>query len=135
MQDTPGKKSGSFRVPREGETAADVWFRIHLTVTDSTGLTHTTFRDVHPQTVNVTVTPSHPGLAFNLDGPPVDAPQTFAAVVGMRRTLGADAAQVVDGVNYTFQHWTGSRKPDFTFTVPARDRTLELVYVAQPPGT
>ena len=86
---------------------------------------------MHPRTVNVTVNASQPGLAFNLDGPPVAAPQTFKAVVGMRRTLGADVTQVVDGVNYTFERWSASRQPQFAFTVPARDRTLELLYAAQ----
>jgi hypothetical protein len=131
LQDTPGKKAGSFRVPREGEQSANVWFRIHLTVIDSTGLRSTTFRDVHPQTATITVNANHPGLHFRLDGPPLDAPQSFEAVVGMKRTLGADASQVVDGVNYSFQRWSQSRKPDFTFVVPARDKTLEVLYAAQ----
>jgi hypothetical protein len=128
MPNTPGKKAGAFRVPREGEQSANVWYRIHLTVTDSSGLSSTTFRDVHPRTVNVTVNANHPGLVFRLDGPPVPAPMTFQAVVGMKRTLGADASQLVDGVSYTFEKWSQSRKPDFTFTVPAKDKTFEVVY-------
>lgn len=49
----------------------------------------------------------------------------------MKRTLGAEASQVVDGVNYSFRRWSQSRKADFTFVVPARDKTIEVLYVAQ----
>jgi hypothetical protein len=62
LQETPGKTGGSFKVPREGETSANVWFRIHLTVTDpATGHTASTFQDVHPRTAEITVTTSQPG--------------------------------------------------------------------------
>ena len=38
--------SGTFVIPAAGETAANVWYRIHLTVSDSGGRTHSVFRDV-----------------------------------------------------------------------------------------
>ena len=133
LPETPGRTAGSIRIPRDGETAADVWYRIHLTVTDSAGFTHTTFRDVHPRTATVTVNASHPALQVRVDGQPMPAPLTFDAVVGMRRTLGADASQVVDGVSYTFQKWSKGRKGDeLTFIVPARGRTFLANYAPQP---
>ena len=36
-------------IPTTGETAANVWYRIHLTVRDAGGLTHSTFSDVVPR--------------------------------------------------------------------------------------
>ena len=45
---TTGATSGSFTIPTSGETSSNVWYRIHLTVRDSGGLTHETFRDVLP---------------------------------------------------------------------------------------
>ena len=39
MPDTTGITSGSFTIPTPGETATNVWYRIHLTVRDSGGLT------------------------------------------------------------------------------------------------
>jgi hypothetical protein len=130
LPETPGKKAGSFRVPHEGDTSTDVWYRIQLTVTDSTGLSSTTFRDVRPQTATVTVNASSPGLSFTLDGSPLPAPQSFEAVVGMKRTLAAAASQVVDGVTYTFRKWSKGKRPEFSFVVPPRDQTLELTYLA-----
>ena len=43
---TTGASSGSFVIPTTGHTAANVWYRIYLTVRDAGGLTHTTQRDV-----------------------------------------------------------------------------------------
>ena len=42
--------SGSFTIPTTGQTAADVWYRIQLTVRDAGGLETTTYRDVLPRT-------------------------------------------------------------------------------------
>ena len=50
---TSGSTSGSFTIPTTGETDADVWYRIHLTVVDSNGLTQTTYRDVIPNTSTI----------------------------------------------------------------------------------
>jgi hypothetical protein len=129
IQETPGKTGGSFKVPREGETSANVWFRINLTVTDpATGQTTETFRDVHPRTAEITVTTSQPGMTVQIDGPAVGAPVTFTAVVGMKRTLNVDATQVVDGVSYTFEKWSKGRKSTLDFIVPARNTTFEAFY-------
>ena len=45
--------SGSFTIPTVDETSSNVWYRIHLTVRDSTGLTRSSFRDVLPNTVDL----------------------------------------------------------------------------------
>ena len=129
IQETPGKTGGSFKVPREGETSANVWFRIHLTVTDpATGQATETIRDVHPHTAEITVTTSQPGTTVSIDGPAVGAPVTFTAVVGMKRTLTVDATQVVDGVSYTFEKWSKGRKSTLDFIVPARNTSYEAFY-------
>ena len=41
---TSGSTGGSFTIPTTGETATNVWYRIHLTVRDSGGLTATDVR-------------------------------------------------------------------------------------------
>ena len=46
---TSGITSGSFVVPVIGETSPNVWYRIHLSVVDSVGLTNEIFRDVLPE--------------------------------------------------------------------------------------
>ena len=70
--------------------SANVWYRIHLTVTDSGGLPTSTFRDVNPRTVarsRLATTPS--GLQLLLDGQPVTTPYAFTGVVGIERSIEA----------------------------------------------
>ena len=43
---TSGITSGTFVIPTTGETSANVWYRVFLTVTDSGGRTHTVQRDI-----------------------------------------------------------------------------------------
>ena len=124
-----GKRSGSVLIPRVGETSANVWYRIHLTVTDSQGLATTTVRDVHPQKVTVTVD-GPPGAEVALDGQPMAAPFSFTSVVGMRRQLAAPLMQEIEGVAYTFARWQGGggRSAAMGLTTPAKDRTFTVVY-------
>ena len=48
-----GATGGNFTIPNTGETATDVWYRVHLTVRDSGGLTHTVTRDILPNTATL----------------------------------------------------------------------------------
>jgi PKD repeat protein len=127
----PGKPAGSFKVAREGVTTAATGFhRIHLTVTDPlTGLVTTTFQDVHPRTAQINVSAGLPGLKLNVNGSPVVAPLTMTALVGTKYNFAADATQIVDGVTYTFQKWNAGRRPELSYVVGAKDRTIEATYV------
>lgn len=49
-----GAASGAFTIPATGETAAG-WYRVHLTVRDSAGLTDSVFVDVVPRHPSVGV--------------------------------------------------------------------------------
>jgi glucose/arabinose dehydrogenase len=128
MPETPGKKSGRIRIPTLGEASPDVWYRVHLTVTDSAGVPTTTFRDVHPRTVTITAATTVPGLQLNLDGQPTAAPLTFTAVVGLRRTLEAPATQIVEGQTFAFRGWGRRKKPLLEFKTPKRDQTYAAAY-------
>ena len=94
---TSGATGGTFTIPTTGETSANVWYRIYLTVSDSAGLTHTTQRDVLPRKVQLTLATSPAALQLRLDGQPVNTPTTFEAVVGIERTLGAPTPQTSGG--------------------------------------
>ena len=84
-----GATSGSVVIPAVGHTESTVWYRVHLTVADSAGRTATTFRDIQPRKVNVTLASSPSGASLTLDGQPVTAPFTFTGVAGVQRTIGA----------------------------------------------
>ena len=123
-----GVASGSFAIPKTGETADNVWYRIYLTVTDSTGLTHESTRDVLPNKSTMTFETNPPGLNLTLDGSPFTAPQPVVGVVGIPRTLGAPSPQVLSGITYEFESWSDGGLATHTIDTPAIDTTYTAVY-------
>ena len=127
---TTGQTSGSFTAPANGETSANVWYRIHLSVTDAEGLTHSVFRDVQPRTVSVTLATSPAGLSLDLDGAARATPHTFTGVQGITRGLGAPATQVVGGVTYGFLSWSDGGARNHNISTPTTNATYTAVYQA-----
>ncbi|MFP5262260.1 MAG: PQQ-dependent sugar dehydrogenase, partial [Blastocatellia bacterium] len=103
---TTGATSGSFTIPTNGETATNVWYRIYLTVRDSGGLIHTSFRDVTPITETITLATNPSGLQVKLDDQPRTAPITVSNVAGINRIIEAVSPQTVGGVTYEFVSWS-----------------------------
>ncbi len=111
---------GSFEIPRNGETSADVWYRIYLTVTDSSGLTHVSFRDILPNKVTFIVDTEPPGLTINLDGQPQRAPKLVTGVVGMNRILEAPLENDFCSQSFEFSSWKdGESEPSRTIVTPS----------------
>jgi hypothetical protein len=119
---TSGSRTGSFVVPTTGETSANVWYRIYLQVTDSRGLSHTSFRDVTPRTVQITLTTFPAGLQITLDGQPHTAPYTVTGVVGMTRTIGSVSPQV-KSLTWGFKSWSDQGAFIHDTTTPATNVT------------
>ncbi len=103
---TSGVTGGSFIIPTRGETSADVFYRIQLTVRDSAGLTGSTFHDVVPRKSTLTLTTEPAGLRVTLDGQTVTTPQAVQSVVGIVRTLGVISPQSSGGITYVFDSWS-----------------------------
>jgi glucose/arabinose dehydrogenase len=125
---TSGSTGGSFTIPRTGETSANVWYRIHLTVRDSGGLTHSTFVDVVPRKVTLTLAASPSGLQVTLDGQPVVTPHSVQGVVGILRTLGVVSPQTSGGTTYEFQSWSDGGAATHDITTPASNTTYTATY-------
>ncbi|MGY0236738.1 PQQ-dependent sugar dehydrogenase [Longispora urticae] len=119
-----GQASGTFVVPTVGEVSANVFYRIHLTATDAVGLTHHVVRDIHPNTVQVTLASTPSGLRLTLDGQPVTAPHTVTGVVGMTRELGVVSPQ--DGRE--FSSWSDGGAATHTVTLPAAPVTYTAAF-------
>jgi glucose/arabinose dehydrogenase len=120
---TSGTTGGSFTIPRVGETSANVWYRILLTVRDSGGLTSTTFVDVVPRKVTLSLATSPSGLQLTLDGQPAATPFSVQGVVGITRTLGVVSPQTVGGVTYEFVSWSDGGAATHDITTPASNTT------------
>jgi glucose/arabinose dehydrogenase len=136
LPDTSGSTEGSFTAAPDGHTDDDVWYRIHVTVTDSGGLTASAYRDVHPRTVSVTLAASVPGLQLRLDGQPVTAPHTFRGVTGVNRSIDAPSPQTVGGTTYEFLSWSDGGAAGHTISTPSADATYTATFgeVASTPG-
>ena len=134
VPETPGASGGSFEVPARGETSADVWYRIHLTVRDSGGLTHTTWRDVRPRTASVTLATDVAGTSLVLDGQPVQPPFSFVGVTGIVRTLGAPSPQSVGAATYEFDSWSDGGSATHEITTPAAATTYTARFRAATTG-
>jgi len=125
---TSGITGGSFRIPTTGETAANVFYRIYLTVMDSGGLTHTVSRDVTPRTATVTLNTSPAGLQVTLDGQPRTDGYSELNVVGIERTLGVVSPQIIGGETYNFVSWSDNGAATHNINVPAGNATYTALF-------
>ena len=115
-------------IPNTGETSANVFYRVRLTVVDSGGQQASAIRDVAPRTVQVTLASSPSGAGLTLDGQPVTAPHPFVGVVGMRRTIGAPPSIVVGNKTYDFVSWSDGFAQEHVITTPAANQTYTATY-------
>ena len=123
MQPTSGITAGTYMIPDSGETAANVFYRIYLTVRDSAGLVHTVFRDVQPRKVTITLDSAPGNAQLTLDGQPVTAPFSFIGVAGMKRTLGVPSPQQIRGREYSFRAWSDGGAQMHVITTPIGNST------------
>jgi hypothetical protein len=93
MPATSGVTSGTFTIADRGETSANVFYRVYLTVRDSAGLTQTSTVDPAPLTSVVRIESNVPNAQLTLDGAPITAPFEFTGVEGIIRTLGVVTPQ------------------------------------------
>ena len=121
--------SGTFNIPTAGETSANVFYRIHLTVTDSAGAQASTFVDILPNVVTLTLDTQPGGLQLTLDGQPITTPYALESVVGITRTLGAPSPQQLTGKrNYNFAQWSDGGAQTHDITTPAADTAYSATY-------
>jgi glucose/arabinose dehydrogenase/PKD repeat protein len=132
-----GVSSGSFTIPTSGEDATDVWFRIHLTATDSgdplgpgSRASGSTYVDVLPNVATITLDaePSGQGLKVSFSGTQVVAPASFDSVVNFPRAITAPSPQTANGRVWTFLHWNDVVANTRTIATPPTDTTYTAVF-------
>jgi hypothetical protein len=128
MAATTGARSGTFTIPTTGETSANVWYRLYLTVRDSAGATRTVQRDILPRKVSLTLATNPAGLQLRLDGQPVATPLTFDAVVGIVRSLDAPSPQTSGATSYQFASWSDGGAASHTISTPAANTIYTATY-------
>lgn len=123
-----GVTGGSFQIPANDHTETDVWYRIHLTVTDSSGLQHEVTRDVFPNLVTLTLGSNIPGASLTLDGQPFTAPIVTQSVVGVLRGIGAPSPQTINGNQHNFVAWSDGGAATHTITTPNTNTTYTAMF-------
>jgi glucose/arabinose dehydrogenase len=130
---TSGVTSGTFTIANRGETSANVFYRVVLTVRDSSGLTHTSSVDVRPLTSVVRIESNIPNAQLTLDGAPITAPFSFTGVEGVIRTIGAVTPQTSGGTTYDFANWSDGGQATHEIVTPNEDTTFTALF--QPAST
>lgn len=115
-----GVKSGNFTASNQGEKTPNVWYRFTVKVTDSNGLTGTSFVDIKPNLVDVTAASSPVPLNLEFNQKPVTAPSTKQVVANAAlQTLNAPTPQYAGNIRYDFDHWSQGGTANQTFKAPA----------------
>jgi glucose/arabinose dehydrogenase len=129
MADTVGITSGTFAIPNSGETSANVWYRVYLTVTDLGGLSTTTYVDVQPNKSTLTLATVPAGLQVTLDGQPMTTPLSVSSVVGIIRSIGAVTPQISGGNSYEFASWSDGGAATHNLSTPSANTTYTATYL------
>ena len=128
MPATSGITSGTFTIADRGETSANVFYRVYLTVRDSAGLTQTSTVDLRPLTSVVRIESNVANAQLTLDGAPITAPFQFTGVEGIIRTLGVVTPQTSGGTSYDFVSWSDGGQPTHEIVTPNDDTTFNALF-------
>jgi glucose/arabinose dehydrogenase len=128
-----GVTSGSFNTETVHEAAIDVFYRVNLTVTDSTGLLHTSHVDVLPRISTVTLDSNVSGISFTVDGAAYTSP--FQGVAGIIRTLAAPLTQTIGGSTFEFVSWSDGGTATHQISTPVANTTYTATYRLLPPSS
>jgi glucose/arabinose dehydrogenase/PKD repeat protein len=113
--------------PEDLSAVGTSWIEVHLTATDTGGLTHTVSRNYLPRKVDLTlaVTPAGPGLTLN--GSAVTPPFTFTSWQGWVITLGAPNVTNATG-KWRWVSWSDGGTQIHTVTTPGVDTTYTATF-------
>jgi glucose/arabinose dehydrogenase len=123
-----GVKSGSFTIPTRGETSDNVWYRIHLIVSDSQGGTDSVYRDIFPRKSTITLATQPTGLSVKIDGQAQASPLSIVSVENLERSIGVLTPQQANGKTYTFEKWLHGGTETQTISTPLEDVTYTAVF-------
>jgi glucose/arabinose dehydrogenase/regulation of enolase protein 1 (concanavalin A-like superfamily) len=136
LPQTSGSMSGSLPTSVDDEKADNVWYRIHLRVTDPQGLSGEDSVDVLPNKTTLTLATNPAGIGLSLDGAAVATPYVFPSVTGIRWNLGAPATATVGSTAYAFSGWSDGLSATHDIYAPSANTTYTANYViGNPQGT
>lgn len=120
--------NGSITIPTDESNVNTTWYRVILTVTDSSGLSSSTYADVKPNLVNLTFTSTDPEAVYTIDGIPHKGTYTEQAVVGVKRILNVLSPQTTSDGPIVFGDWSDGGAQSHTISTPGVDTTYTVVF-------
>jgi len=126
--------SGNLSIPTAGVVSPNVFYRLYLRAVDGNGVADTVFRDILPQTAQLTVSTVPAGRTIALEGQAHVAPYTVTSVVGIDRVLGAPSPQSSPDSVYAFQAWSDAGSQAHTINMPASTTTYTATFQATGPA-
>lgn len=128
MAPVSGISEGRFVVPAVGETATDVFFRIHLSATDSVGLSRNVSLDIQPVLTTFSLD-GPPGIPVNVNGQIRPLPAVVPSVVGMQHSILAGLFFQQHDTLFYFREWeNGSNDPLRTLSASETPGAYALHY-------
>lgn len=128
-----GLKSWNFEIPNADDHIlnADVYYRFLLVVTNSKGISDTTYSEIFPTTSKVTVNSVPEGMSatvFGIGGA-LTLPLITNTTVNNQFIINIPKNQTLGGKEYTFVKWgNGSTSTSAVFAIPKSDTTLTAIF-------
>lgn len=119
MAPTSGITSGSYTLSTATHDDTNIWYRVHLRVQDSSGLTRSIFRDVYPQVTTVTMRTIPHGLQVRVNGVPYNNTVVIPEIINTEWLIEAPSPQIIGDMNYIFDSWLHGGPASQTVNVPA----------------
>jgi Bacterial Ig-like domain/NPCBM/NEW2 domain len=113
--------TGNFTAPDHGDES---YFQIVLTATDSGGVTGTTNVSIMPQTVQLTLATSVPGLQVVYGGTSATSPSTYTTIVGSTHTIYSPSPQG----GLSFINWSDGGAQQHNVVVGATNVTFTATF-------
>ncbi|HJT95224.1 MAG TPA: PQQ-dependent sugar dehydrogenase, partial [Mycobacterium sp.] len=120
--------TGTITIPRSADNIDTTWYRITLTVTDSSGLSTSKSVDVKPRLVTLTINASDPDATFTVDGIPKKGSYTEQAVVGVERVIAAVSPQYVSDGQFVFNNWSDGGAQSHAIITPGANAVYTINY-------
>lgn len=127
LAETSGITSGSFQT-NFVEFETNVFYRVHLTVTDSAGASASASVDIVPQLATVQLSTKPGGFTLTLDGLDVPSGTTFSSVVGQPREVSAPSPQRKGKRDYNFSSWSDGGAQTHTLIVSPGTTRLKATF-------
>lgn len=120
--------AGSLVIPRAGHLESTIFYRLYVRAVDAQGAADTTYVDLAPRLMALTIASAPPGLLVTVDHQPRTTPVTIESVVGMERAIGTIALQPLGGIQYEFSSWSHGGGIVQTILTPEVDLDITAVF-------